>query len=245
MSAPATERTRPAPSGGERGLWVAERRTGTLQGEGPNVGEPSAFIRLSRCNLKCGYCDTPYTWDWERYDPRKESQRVSVTDLGDWALGCPEESIFITGGETLLQQRALLPLVLRLREAGRQVEIETNGTYLPTPELVASGVHFNVSPKLASSSMPERLRIRPAALAALAAAPSKVFKFVACGPQDLPEIDTLVEQHGLTPVMVMPEGRTEEAILQGMRELTPHLLKRGYRLGTRLHVLLWGDERGR
>lgn len=42
-------------------LLVAERFGPTLQGEGPSVGQPSLFIRLSRCNLSCAFCDTPYT----------------------------------------------------------------------------------------------------------------------------------------------------------------------------------------
>lgn len=246
MSATAGHEARHTTSSRQRSLWVAETFADTLQGEGPNTGAPAAFIRLSRCNLTCRpWCDTPYTWDWTRFDRAAESRRVSVDELEAWALTRPEEIFVVSGGEPLLQQRALVPLILRLRAAGRQVEVETNGTYLPSQELLDAGVHFNVSPKLANSSMPERQRIRPAVLAAFAAAPSKVFKFVACGPQDLTEIDELVERFGLAPVVVMPEGTTQAAILQGMRALAPDIVSRGYRLGTRLHVLLWGDERGR
>ncbi|MEE1823894.1 hypothetical protein PUR61_17090 [Streptomyces sp. BE20] len=80
---------------------------------------------------------------------------------------------------------------------------------------------------------------------AFAAAPHRTFKFVVCSPEDLAEIDDLVARLGLDRVWVMPEGTTERALDDGMRALVPHLARRGYRLGTRLHVHLWGDERGR
>ncbi|RKN55078.1 7-carboxy-7-deazaguanine synthase QueE, partial [Streptomyces klenkii] len=98
-------------------LIVAERfgvDRPTFQGEGPSMGEPAVFIRLSRCNLSCGWCDTPWTWDWERYDPRAESAGHSVEDLAAWALGAPTGLVVVTGGEPLLQQRQLVPLVRRL-----------------------------------------------------------------------------------------------------------------------------------
>ncbi|MEU2874033.1 hypothetical protein ABZ769_33370 [Streptomyces olivoreticuli] len=62
---------------------------------------------------------------------------------------------------------------------------------------------------------------------------------------DLEEIDALVARHGLNPVWVMPEGTTANAVIEGMRALSPEVAARGYRLATRLHVLMWGNERGR
>ncbi|MEU2874032.1 7-carboxy-7-deazaguanine synthase QueE [Streptomyces olivoreticuli] len=145
-SAPATE----------RGLWVAETFADTVQGEGPSTGAPAAFIRLSRCNLTClPWCDTPYTWDTSRFDLAKESRRTSVAEVLAWALSRPEKLIVISGGEPLMQQHAVVPLAQALADVGRRVEIETNGTYRPAGALIEAGVHFNVSPKLANSGMPE------------------------------------------------------------------------------------------
>ena len=100
-------------------MIVAERfgiETPTFQGEGPSCGHPALFIRLSRCNLTCSRCDTKYTWDWARFDPRKESTKRSVADLVAWAASSPVELVVITGGEPLIQQARLVPLVGQLQQ---------------------------------------------------------------------------------------------------------------------------------
>lgn len=92
----------PGPAATRTRLLVAETfgdARPTFQGEGPSAGTPAVFIRLSRCNLACSWCDTKYTWDWAHYDPRKESARLGVTDLAEWALSLPPGLVVITGGE--------------------------------------------------------------------------------------------------------------------------------------------------
>src|SRR2546421_2552641 len=180
----------------------------TFQGEGPSCGVPALFIRLSRCNLTCAWCDTKYTWDWSQFDPRKESQRRSVADLLAWALRSAVKLVVITGGEPLLQQTKLIPLVRGLLAAGRRVEFETNGTVVPDQELLVDGVRFNVSPKLANSGVAEAKRIVPAALETFVASDRAVFKFVTRTVAELDEIGALVDRFGLDPVWVMPEGTT-------------------------------------
>ena len=150
-----------------RTLWIAETFAGTIQGEGPSAGTPAMFIRTSGCNLECRWCDTPYTWDRERFDLPAERTRRSVAELADWAGTCPEPLAVLTGGEPLMQQRALIPLAHALVSLGKRVEIETNGTYPPTAELTSLGVHFNVSPK-PNADMPASRTIRPGALEAFA-----------------------------------------------------------------------------
>jgi len=68
---------------------------------------------------------------------------------------------------------------------------------------------------------------------------------VATGLGDLDEIAGLREAYGLDPVWVMPEGTTSAAVLDGMRLLADEVIARGWHLTPRLHVLLWGDQRGR
>jgi 7-carboxy-7-deazaguanine synthase len=228
-----------------RTLWIAETFAGTVQGEGPSAGTPAMFIRCSGCNLECRWCDTPYTWDRARFDLPAERARRSVAELASWAAGRPEPLAVLTGGEPLMQQRALVPLARALAALGKRVEIETNGTYPPAAELACLGVHFNVSPKLASAGMPASRTIRPDALAAFAATPNRVFKFVVGDPSDLGQIDALVARYRLTEVWVMPEGTAPRAVIDGMRALVPAVAGRGYRISPRLHVLMWGDERGR
>lgn len=111
----------------------------TLQGEGPDSGKPSIFIRLAGCNLRCWFCDTDF--DGGRLKSVAEIyDRVSSLSSGfDCRLVC------ITGGEPLLQN--VVPLITRLAEDGVQVSIETAGTvFVPGIELL-NNVQIVCSPK--------------------------------------------------------------------------------------------------
>ena len=79
-----------------------------------------------------------------------------------------------------------------MARAGRQVEIETNGTIRPGAALREHVSAFNVSPKLTNSGVPERRRIRPRALTELAATGKAAFKFVVAEPAELDEVADLV-----------------------------------------------------
>ena len=151
----------------------------------------------------------------------------------------------VTGGEPLLQQRRLVPFLLAARERGWAVEVETNGTIAPPPEVVAAVERFNVSPKLTGSGvLPERA-LRADTLAALRDTGRAVFKFVVAYPAELDEAAAVIDAHRLAPVWIMPAGTTPEAVLACGRALAGPVLDRGWHLTTRLQVLLWGSERGR
>lgn len=226
-------------------LRVAELFGPTFQGEGPSAGQRAAFVRLSGCPVRCSWCDEPQTWDWSRFSQHDESQPMAAEQVSTWASGVRADLVVITGGEPLIQQQGLIELVTTLTDTGRRVEIETSGTVAPVPALVAAVSTFNVSPKLANSLVPYQRRIRPAALAALAATGKAVFKFVARGPDDLGEVAELAKRFSLEPVWIMPEGVTAERVVAGMRELADEVLVRGWHLTGRMHVLVWGDARGR
>jgi organic radical activating enzyme len=226
-------------------LVVSEVFGPTVQGEGPSLGRRAGFLRLGRCNLDCSWCDTPFTWDWDRFDPEVELRERAVDDVVAELDAMAIDRVVVTGGEPMLQQRRLAPFLAAAAERGWAVEVETNGTLAPTGTTARLVERFNVSPKLANSGVPFERRIVPDALAALVATGKAAFKFVAAGPEDLDEIGALVDGHGLAPVWVMPEGTTPEAVLAGGRRLAAAVVARGWSLSTRLHVLLWGDERGR
>jgi 7-carboxy-7-deazaguanine synthase len=239
-------------------LIVSEIFGPTWQGEGPSAGQLAAFVRLGRCNLDCGTsgaafaCDTPYTWNARRHDLHAELRRMGQhevwRELKGILGGCDAELVVITGGEPLLQQRRLVWLADMCRAVGRRVEIETNGTVPPVRALIQSTITFNVSVKLASSGVPEKRRIKPAAIEAFTRAGTARWKFVATcttWPDDLEEITHLEKEFGLRPIWVMPEGTDATTVLAGMREVADEVLRRGWNLTPRLHTLLWGDERGR
>ncbi|MET9879155.1 7-carboxy-7-deazaguanine synthase QueE [Actinacidiphila glaucinigra] len=248
MTTPQPLTTKPAVSGA--GLWLIVVEcfgveVPTFQGEGPSCGHPALFIRLSRCNLTCTKCDTPYSWDSSRFDLRKESTKRTVADLVGWAASSPVELVVITGGEPLLQQSRLAPLVHGLLDAGKRVEFETNGTIAPALELMVDGVQFNVSPKLSSFGVEEAKSIVPGSLEAFAACGQAAFKFVASTADDLDRIAELAEAHHLSPVWVMPEGTTAEALIAATRVLADAVAARHWYFTTRLHVLAFADSRGR
>lgn len=220
----------------------------SVQGEGVSTGVPSVFVRLADCNLRCTWCDTRYTWDWTRYDRDKETIALTVAEVTEHVLsaaGAGVRNAVLTGGEPLLQQGAVAELARGLRARGFRIEVETNGTVAPTEELALLVDQWNVSPKLASSGNTERSRHRPAVLAWFGARPNAFFKFVAVTEDDMAEIASLVDALPRERVIVMPEGTDARTLEERSRWLAGACQAHGYRLGTRLHVFLWGSERGR
>jgi 7-carboxy-7-deazaguanine synthase len=226
-------------------LLVAEIFGPTFQGEGPSAGQLAVFVRLSRCNLACSWCDTPYTWDRTRFDLAAESRLMSQAEAWQAVKAIPASLVVITGGEPLLQQHRLVWLASMCRSAGRRVEIETNGTIAPSRGILAAGDQFNIGLKLANSGMPAARRVHPAVIRQFVSTRRAVWKFVATRVGDLQEIASLQERFGLEPVWVMPEGTSSEQVLTGLRQLSDPVLERGWNLTPRLHTLLWGDVRGR
>src|SRR6185503_7984517 len=139
-----------------------------------------------------------------------------------------------TGGEPLLQQRRLEPLLEAAPARGWAVEVETNGTLAPTPATVALVERFNVSPKTSNSGVAAERAIVPDALAALVASGKAAFKFVATGTEDLDEIAAVVAAHELSPVYVMPEGTDAATVTDRGRALADAVGRRGWHLTTRL-----------
>jgi 7-carboxy-7-deazaguanine synthase len=219
------------------GTAIIAEKFGSVQGEGPWTGQRCVFVRFSRCNLKCSWCDTKYTWDWTQYKPIEVSTRAPITDLVGWVAGQDVDLMVITGGEPMLQQPAMTALAAGV--PGRvRVQVETNGTQPPDRALVDRVDLWVVSPKLANSGMSYGSCIVPAALAGLMATGRAAFKFVITDPViDFEEIAELVEEFGLAPVWVMPEGDTREKVLAGMDAITEPAVTRGWNVSTRLHIL--------
>ncbi|WP_226019127.1 7-carboxy-7-deazaguanine synthase QueE [Novosphingobium sp. FKTRR1] len=230
----------------------------SLQGEGPSIGRPSLFVRLSRCNLACQWCDTAYTWRFEGdnrahrddlYFARSANQ-VSVDEaelaarLADYA----EDRLVITGGEPLLQGAALARMLAALRtgKPGLHVEVETNGTVAPHAALDPLIDQYNVSPKLAHSGNPAELALIPERLSAWAADPRAYFKFVIASEDDLAEVEALQRAHDIVAerLFVMPEGTASATLRDRSRWLSAAALDRGWRFTDRLHIHLYGDTRG-
>jgi 7-carboxy-7-deazaguanine synthase len=243
-------------------LRIAARAPGqpeifrSIQGEGVNAGRVRTFVRFSGCNLRCIWCDTPYTWNWRgtkwpherapKFDQAAETIDMEVEAVAASALALPAEGVVITGGEPLAQMAGLIALAGRLKQAGRLVEIETNGTIPPDPRLIELVDLFMVSPKLAHSGNTMALAQRATPLATFAALDQAAFKFVARAPSDLNEVVALAERHAIPAerIMIMPEGIDSEALIARGAALAGAALAHGYGLSDRLHIHLFGDSRG-
>ena len=219
----------------------------SLQGEGVTAGVPTVFLRLANCNLSCSWCDTKYTWDWGSYDYAREVMDLSADEVCERILELDCGHLVITGGEPLMQQRTLEDLVHDLAERGVFCEVETNGTLVPAPQMIAAISQWNVSPKLANSGNKASRREVPDALRAFRDLHNAYFKFVVAEPADIDEVCDLIRRHDLpsSRVLLVPEGTVPQVVLERGKWVAKACADLGFRFTTRNHILLWGDERGR
>jgi len=215
----------------------------SVQGEGSLVGVPSVFIRTSGCNLRCVWCDTPYT-SWTPEGDNLSLDQI-LAQLDAWPQA---RHVVVTGGEPMIApQIAELTALLRARRL--HITIETAGTVYQD---VACDL-MSVSPKLAHSTPPgawaaahERLRIQPAALKSLLDSFDYQLKFVVAAPADLGEIHSLVDQLAAdrAKVILMPQGVDPAALRERGAWLAEICKREGFRFSPRLHVELYGNIRG-
>ncbi len=217
----------------------------SLQGEGPSLGTPCLFVRLALCNLRCRYCDTSYTWDFEAYDYATEVQRKDVDELVTLINQDSSRRLVLTGGEPLLQQRPLASLVSKL-DPSIFIEVETNGTIAPSPPLLSRVDQWNVSPKLANSGEPLARRIRSEALSVLLGSNNAWLKLVVATEADFQEAEELVEQLGWPRkrVLFMPLSKTREELKARSPEVAAAAERRQFGFSSRLHLELWDGKRG-
>jgi 7-carboxy-7-deazaguanine synthase len=215
----------------------------SIQGEGSLVGVPSVFIRTSGCNLRCGWCDTPYT-SWQ-----PEGEDLTLDQILDAVKTHGARHVVVTGGEPMIAPD-IVALTARLRGLGLHITIETAGTVF---QPVACDL-MSISPKLSNSTpndprwagRHDRLRIQPATLSELMAGYEHQLKFVIEKPADLEEVLALVGdlKADRERVILMPEGTDRERLRERAVWLAEVCKDKGFRLSPRLHVDLYGNQRG-
>jgi len=234
-------------------LRIVERFV-SVQGEGSLVGVSSQFVRVSGCNLRCVWCDTPES----SWDPRGE--RFALDQLVEDCRKGPRH-IVLTGGEPMIFPETR-ELATRLRDAGHHLTIETAGTHW------LEGIDcdlISISPKLANSTpwtrapalaaRHERRRENlPVVRKMLTALPWQI-KFVVRTTSsherdnDLAEIDRLVDKLEIEEslherIFLMPEATSHDSLLRGYQALIEPCRARSFRLGERLHITLFGNTPG-
>jgi 7-carboxy-7-deazaguanine synthase len=238
----------------------------SLQGEGILTGTPSVFVRTSGCNLRCWFCDTPYTsWQPEGEDWSVEAILKEVEKWGrlpafpensgsqEICPTVPARHVVITGGEPMLFAE-MLPLTEQLKAKNYHITIETAGTlFLP----VACDL-MSISPKLANSTPTERragrwaarheqTRMRRDVIDRLTTSYDYQLKFVIDKPADTAEVnDWLAESPNVdrSRVLLMPQG-TDPAGLESIGQwLIPYCQAHGFAFCPRKHIEWYGAQRG-
>jgi 7-carboxy-7-deazaguanine synthase len=201
----------------------------SIQGESRPVGYPTAFVRLTGCPLRCGYCDTAYAFHG--------GQRVSLADVLARVATFQVRHVCVTGGEPLAQP-ACHDLLVALCDTGYQVSLETSGA------LDIAGVDRRVAVVLdlktpASGECDRNLWANLPHLK-----PEDQIKFVICSRPDYEWARDQLHQHDLAArceVLFSPAWD-----LQPARDLADWILadRLQVRLQVQLHKYLWGDGPG-
>jgi organic radical activating enzyme len=189
----------------------------SVQGEGLRQGEPTIFVRLAGCNLRCGFCDTKRAWR----GGREMAVEKIVEEVGRLRRDYPTTWVCLTGGEPLAQD--VRPLILRLRAEGYRVQIETNGTFPPSP---LADWH-SVSPKPPDYAVHPGFRKR-----------AREVKLVVCRALNLDNIRTVRAAFPPTsPVILQPQSNARWSVKRAVELLedASRAGLEGIRLSVQLH----------
>jgi 7-carboxy-7-deazaguanine synthase len=218
----------------------------SIQGEGMLAGTPSVFVRTSGCNLRCSWCDTPYT-SWQ-----PEGEELALEEILARVTRYRAHYVVVTGGEPMIAPE-IVPLTEALRQMRLHVTVETAGTVFAPVDCHL----MSISPKLSNSTpfereegrwaaQHDRLRSRPEVLKRFMAAYDYQLKFVVAEEDDIVEIKALVERVQANPqrVVLMPEGTDAELLRERAAWIVELCKQEGYRFSPRLHIDLYGNRRG-
>jgi 7-carboxy-7-deazaguanine synthase len=198
----------------------------SIQGESTYAGAPCVFVRLTACDLRCTWCDTPYAFT--------EGRKRTIADVVDEvvAVGCP--LVEITGGEPLLQDD-VYPLLAGLRDRGLTVLVETGGQI--SVDRVPAGVVKIVDVKCPGSGESSRNHWPNLDLLA----PADQVKFVILDRADYEFARGVVQRHQLTSKCGAVLFSPVHGVLASA-ELAAWILEDGLavRLQLQVHKYIWG-----
>ena len=217
----------------------------SIQGEGPHAGKPSVFLRTALCNLKCVWCDTKYTWDWDNYDYSKEVHELPIEKVIEKIKEFEPKHLVITGGEPLIQQNDIASLLSKLGD-DYFVEVETDCTIIPNSAMLEHVNHWNVSPKTSNSGNSREAREIPQCYDFFVKLENSVFKFVIENETDLVEIDELITKYSIpkNKILLMPQASTKDELNLKKEEIEKIAKAKGLLFSSRLQVERWGNQRG-
>lgn len=219
----------------------------SIQGEGRLSGVPSVFIRTSGCNLRCVWCDTPYT-SWN-----PGGKEMTLEEILHAIESYPLDHVVLTGGEPLLSHE-IEDLSVTLKKAGAHVTIETAATIFKP----VSCDLLSISPKLSNSTpwqkqngkfaaMHDQHRLNYNVVQQFIDVYDYQLKFVVDCEQDFAEVRQIVDalkNVDITRVLIMAQARNRRQLHQKSRWIVELCEKYGYGYSPRLHIELYGNRRG-
>jgi len=216
----------------------------SFQGEGPFAEETSLFIRTSGCNLRCSFCDTPFT-SWN-----PEGEQVTLDQLAERVQTTDAQHVVLTGGEPMLAPQ-LAELSDVCRAAGKVITIETAGTVDRSVECDLMAI----SPKLRNSTPDdhawsvrhEETRHQPAVIRSLFGRYDAILKFVIDHQADVDEVAAYLTQFPeivADKVWLMPQARTQQELAERCDWVRSAADANGFRFSSRLHIQRFGNQRG-
>ena len=216
----------------------------SIQGEGRYAGTASVFVRTSGCNLRCWFCDTPYT----SWNPVGTAYSVEAILAEVARYHCPH--VVLTGGEPLLVPD-LVELSQELARGGAYVTIETAGTV----DLPVVADLMSISPKLRNSTpvgdewaaRHDERRHAPEVMRRLLRDYPYQLKFVIDRPDDVADVAqwlTEFPEVAAENVYLMPQATTAETLREKSAWIQSAAVERGWQFSPRLHVELYGNRRG-
>lgn len=246
-------------------LIVSEQFGPTLQGEGMTQGLPAYFLRLTACNLSCGRKSVAEkhdgtrlenaTWVCDTIEVFRKGDKLTtdrvIENFGDmfiYDMKMDRCHLVITGGEPMLQQNSIVQLIHRITQlcggTMPHVEVETNGTIMPTFEMINSVTQWNVSPKLSNSGMREHKRIFPKVLERLSMCNS-CFKFVVERAVDIKEIAVYFLPHiDESTVYLMPAASERKHLEDLSVWVAAQCLRKRWKFSNRLQIQVWDKKTG-
>ena len=219
----------------------------SIQGEGLLTGQPSVFVRTAGCNLRCWFCDTPYS-SW-----KPEGTPRSIEEIVAFCSSEGDSHVVLTGGEPMLQPE-VVALTRQLSAAGKHVTIETAGTISRD---VACDL-MSISPKRENSTPSveragdwskrhEAARHQPDVLRTLMTQYDYQLKFVVDQPVDCDDVLVFLNEFPEAQadrVLLMPQGVALDELQQRESWLRPFCEQQGFRLCSRKHIEWYGNQRG-
>ena len=240
----------------------------SIQGEGKTSGHNAIFLRFTACNLICGGRGTikdgklhnGALWRCDSIEVWKTGKRYKVDELIDLLekeLDLTEKMLngthlILTGGEPMLQQDSLALFIRTLYDKtpslvfSSHIEVETNGTILPTEEFSQLVDTWNVSVKLENSGETESRRIKPEVINYLNLRKGSIYKFVVSDYISILEIIALVKEHHIPQhkIWLMPSCETREELQQMQYDVVKFCLQLGFNYSNRMQIQIWDKTTG-